>query len=182
MSNFFIYIAVTIGVAGLCNGGCPEVKLKENFSPDKYLGNWYEIQSQPSIFQTIKSCMSSSYKMVGDEIQVSSKGLDSSGSPATNTATLSIDPKNPAHMTTDFVPGISPPYDIVDTDYDTFSCIHSCVSIMGMKTEFVFIYSRNRTLNPESVKHCRSIFESYGIDTSGLVDVVQTNCHDHSDL
>lgn len=172
-----------LGSVTLVRASCPAIQLKKEFSTDKYMGVWYEIQSQPNIFQTIKSCLVSAYARVEDHIEVQSKGLDSSGTPTSTKSTLRVvDHLNAAHMVTDFVPGISPPFDIVDTDYETYSCAHSCVSIVGIKTEFVFIYSRNRTLDVSVVQHCRQIFEKYGIDTSELVDIAQNNCHDHQDL
>ncbi|XP_071518773.1 crustacyanin-A2 subunit-like isoform X2 [Panulirus ornatus] len=140
---------------------CPKLELKKDFSLDKYMGVWYEIQAQESIFQRVKSCLSSDYQREGEVIKVTSQGLDSSGKPAETRSTLRVvQPDNPAHMVTDFVMGIDPPFDIVDTDYVTFSCAHSCVSIMGIKTEFVFIYSRNRTLDTVNVEHCHKIFKA----------------------
>nr|XP_053634803.1 crustacyanin-A2 subunit-like [Cherax quadricarinatus] len=147
------------------------------------MGVWYEIQAEPSFFQSIKSCLSSSYKHHEGHIEVNSQGFDSAGSPVSTKFTLRIvDPENPAHMRSNFVLGVDPPFDVIDTDYQSFSCTHSCISIGGIKTEFVFIYSRNRTLNEDKIKHCHSIFESYGINVSTLVNTPQEDCHDHSDL
>ncbi|XP_069165995.1 crustacyanin-A1 subunit [Procambarus clarkii] len=162
---------------------CPILKLKQQFSIDKYMGVWYEIQAQPSIFQTIKSCLSSTYTWDGKDVQVYSEGLDSKGAPVLTKSTLKIvDPQNPAHMITNFVPGVQPPFDIVDTDYLTFSCAHSCLSVVGIKTEFVFVYARNRSLSQDIIQHCRAIFKSYDIDVSTLVSTPQDGCHEHTDL
>ncbi|KAK4316041.1 hypothetical protein Pmani_012748, partial [Petrolisthes manimaculis] len=90
-----------------------------------------------------------------------------------------VDPSNPAHMVTNFVPGVSPPFDVLDTDYINYSCAHSCLSIVGIKTEFVYVYGRNRTLAKKYVDHCRTLFQSFGLDISELVDSNQTNCQTH---
>ncbi|XP_042239148.1 apolipoprotein D-like [Homarus americanus] len=183
MTQFWTLLLLASVCVSFGATSCPNLRLMKNFSTDKYMGVWYEIQAQPNIFQSIKSCLASSYKRVKTEIHVLSEGLDSSGASTTTKSILKIvDPQNPAHMVTDFVPGVEPPFDIVDTDYKTFSCAHSCLSIVGIKTEFVFIYSRNRTLRSNSTQHCLSIFESYGIDLSSLVNTPQRNCHSRHDL
>nr|XP_045616430.1 crustacyanin-A2 subunit-like [Procambarus clarkii] len=165
---------------------CPILKLKQQFSIDKYMGVWYEIQAQPSIFQTIKSCLSSTYTWDGKDVQVYSEGLDSKGAPVLTKSTLKIvDPQNPAHMITNFVPGgivnhprVQPPFDIVDTDYLTFSCAHSCLSVVGIKTEFVFVYARNRSLSQDIIQHCRAIFKGALLLDIAVVVVSTTQLND----
>ncbi|KAK3870132.1 hypothetical protein Pcinc_024611 [Petrolisthes cinctipes] len=90
---------------------CPNLTLMTNFITDKYLGSWYEVQAQETVFQRIKSCQMGTYVMEGpDAIRVDATGFGSDGSPTSTTSVLKIvDASNPAHMVTDFVPGVSPP-------------------------------------------------------------------------
>nr|XP_027216267.1 apolipoprotein D-like [Penaeus vannamei] len=160
---------------------CPNLQLMKNFSVDKFLGVWYMVQAEDNIFQTLKSCLASTFTLLAEnKIEVNSKGLDSSGAPATTQSTMEVDPENPAHMVTDFVPRsippVKPPFDILDTDYANYACVHSCISVVGFKTEFIFVYARNRTLETKLVEHCRKLFESNGLSTTNLVDVPQSNC------
>ncbi|XP_047501014.1 apolipoprotein D-like [Penaeus chinensis] len=167
---------------GAEGASCPNLQLQQNFMVDEFLGVWYMVQAEDNIFQTLKSCLASTFTLLAEnKIQVDSKGLDSSGAPATTQSVMEADPQNPAHMVTDFVPGVKPPFDILDTDYTNYACVHSCISVVGFKTEFVFIYARNRTLESKLVEHCRKLFESNGITTTNLVDVPQSNC-EHSEL
>ncbi|XP_042885345.1 apolipoprotein D-like [Penaeus japonicus] len=178
-----VHTLLLLWAAGTRAASCPKLQLMQNFSTDEFLGVWYMSQAEDNIFQTLKSCLASTFTRIGEnKIQVDSEGLDSSGAPATTQSTMEIDPQNPAHMVTDFVPGVQPPFDIVDTDYTNYACVHSCISVVGFKTEFVFIYARNRTLDTKFVEHCRKLFESNGIDTAKLEDVPQKNCGERSEL
>ncbi|CAL4260126.1 unnamed protein product, partial [Meganyctiphanes norvegica] len=86
------------------DAACPRVTLMNNFQTDKFMGSWYEIQAQSSIFQSIKSCLKSDYTRNGDTVVVSSKGKNSDGETATKISRMTIS-SNPARMMTDFIAG-----------------------------------------------------------------------------
>jgi len=139
---------------------CPQVNVMQNFDVNQFMGVWYEIQAQPNEWQKIKSCLASQYIRQGDIINIQSKGLNSQGRPTTNQSKMKIT-NNPARMITDFVPGLSPPYEVLDTDYRTYACVHSCLTVGPVTNNFVFIYSRRRRLSQEKINYCKNLFARY---------------------
>ncbi|CAL4150676.1 unnamed protein product [Meganyctiphanes norvegica] len=160
----------------VADAACPRVQLMANFNTQKFLGVWYEIQAQPSEYQNIKACLKSNYARNGNTVVVSSQGLNSIGRPTTASSRMSVT-RNPARMMTNFIPGFSPPYEVLDTDYSSYACVHSCLSFGPITNDFVFVYSRKRTLSPAAVNHCKSLFSRYkGVNVSALKNTPQGNC------
>jgi len=164
------FLAVTTDAA------CPKIPLVKNFNVDKFMGVWYEIQAQPSIFQSIKKCFRSEYKRNGDTIVVSSKGLNNGNRPASSISRMTLT-STPAKMLTDFVSGFTVPYEVVDTDYTSYACVHSCLSFGPITNDFFFIYSRERTLSRKKVEHCKSLVRNYPqVRLSQLRSTPQNGC------
>lgn len=164
------FLAVSIDAA------CPNVPLVKNFNVDKFMGVWYEIQAQPSIFQSIKKCFRSEYKKNGDTVVVSSKGLNNDNRPATSISRMTIT-STPARMMTDFVSGFTVPYEVVDTDYTSYACVHSCLSFGPITNDYFFIYSRGRTLSKKKVEHCKNLVRAYPqVRLSELKSTPQAGC------
>jgi len=144
------------------------------------MGTWYEIQAQDSTFRTVISCGKSEYSLVNDTVQVATQGEDGSGSPQKDITKMSIS-ENPARMFTSirtFLMTVTPPYEVLDTDYESYSCVHSCLSfgIFGTN-DYLWIYSRSRTLEKSKVENCRTIFSKYrGTDISILKNTPQVGC------
>ncbi|CAL4127195.1 unnamed protein product, partial [Meganyctiphanes norvegica] len=169
------FFLVLLSLVKLIKGACPDVELAADFKTEQYLGVWYEIQGIPSMFQSIKSCFKSTYSLTEDgSIFVESKGLGSGGEPDSTSIKMSIS-ENPARMITDFLSKqINPPYEVLSTDYSSYACVHSCVSVGPITNDFVFIYSREKTLEQDKIDLCRDIFAKYeGTDINGLVSTPQ---------
>jgi len=163
--------------ATLSKKKCPDVKLYSNFDPNKFMGVWYEIQSVPSFFFELKSCTKSNYNRTSPEtVEIVSNGLDKGGLAATSSSKMTIT-NDTARMLTEFMEGITPPYQVLDTDYTSYACIHSCLAFGPIKNEFVWVYSRQRTLEEAKVTKCRNIFAQYeSVDIQNLINTPQEGC------
>ncbi|ROT83802.1 crustacyanin subunit C [Penaeus vannamei] len=70
------------------------------------------------------------------------------------------------------------PYVILDTDYENFSCIYSCVEFnYGYYADFAFIFSRSPSLSDQYLRRCEAAFKEIGVDVSRFAKTVQgSNC------
>jgi len=173
--NRLAVVALALLVAA-ADAVCPRVQLMPNFSTRKFMGVWYEIQAQPNEFQEVKACLKSDYRTNGEIVAVSTQGLNSRGQPVTKTSRMTIS-SNPARMITDFIPRLSPPFEVLSTDYTTYACVHSCLSVGPVTNDFVFILSRRRTLSQDIINGCRSLFGRYkGVNLAKLKNTPQSGC------
>ena len=63
---------------------------------------------------------------------------------------------------------------VIDTNY-TYSLVYGCRITLGRKTEYAWILSRTKTLDPAVVATLKSKLQSNGINTSLFTPVPQ-NC------
>ncbi|CAL4109326.1 unnamed protein product [Meganyctiphanes norvegica] len=158
-------------------GTCPNTNLVDNFDIDRFLGTWYEIKALNTVYQNIKSCHKSTFNRASNGVQIKAVGLDQHNKVITSLTNLTFT-DHPAKFNTDFVSkDIPAPIEILDTDYDTYACMHSCVSVASIIEDMVFIYARKRTVSQAVIDKCLSIFYQYPDMYPGdLTDTPHTGC------
>lgn len=69
------------------------------------------------------------------------------------------------------------PYWIVDTDYDNYSLVWSCLDLAGVvQADFAWILSRKPTLESATVEMLTNKLDSFGINTGSFRETSQENC------
>ncbi|XP_026760679.3 uncharacterized protein LOC113519703 [Galleria mellonella] len=147
-------------------GQCDEtIPVVTDFDPEAYAGKWYAIQSYPLEFQ-YGTCLSAlhtfdqatrSFEIYNTQVYLQRLN--------TMNATAVLDSNGTGKLNVSFpVPGyfypvdIVTPYWILDTDYDNYALVYSCVNY---NDEYMRVgywrLSRNRTLSPESVDAIENI-------------------------
>ena len=71
---------------------------------------------------------------------------------------------------------VSSDYWVLETDYNTYSLVYSCRSVLGNKSEFAWILSRRNTLSQDIVNNLRNKLTAYGIDVNQFLITDQSNC------
>lgn len=66
-------------------------------------------------------------------------------------------------------------YQVIDTDYSTYSLVYSCLQIFDFKDEFVWILSRQKTLNKRIIDNLKIKMTKLNIETKHLV-LIDQNC------
>ncbi|ROT83832.1 crustacyanin subunit A [Penaeus vannamei] len=79
-----------------------------------------------------------------------------------------------AHMLIDFPTVFAAPYEVIETDYDSYSCVYSCIEMSGYKAEFGFVFSRTPQTSGPANDKCASVFRKNGVDFSSFSDVAHT--------
>ena len=69
------------------------------------------------------------------------------------------------------------PYWIVDTDYETYSMIWSCLDLSGLvQADFAWILSRKNTLDEAVMNKLVAKLGSFGVNTDSFRETLQSNC------
>ncbi|XP_047478399.1 crustacyanin-A2 subunit-like [Penaeus chinensis] len=75
-----------------------------------------------------------------------------------------------AHMLIDFPSVFAAPYGVIDTDYDSYSCIDTD----KYKSEFGSVFSRTPQNAGSAIDRCASVFRRNGVDFSLFIIVPHT--------
>ncbi|XP_063613025.1 crustacyanin-A2 subunit-like [Penaeus indicus] len=159
-------------------GDCAKVVLKENFDPVKYAGLWFDIESVPNQYQHTKKCVTQNYTWTGEYMNVGTRGLTDEDEKVRQGAVMhvedyDVEKPDPAYMTVDASGVPAAPYQIIATDYRTYSCVYSCLEYFGFRAEFAWVFGRTPTLPPSTIARCHKKFTGMGVDPKKMFPIVQ---------
>lgn len=62
------------------------------------------------------------------------------------------------------------PYTILDTDYENYSCIYSCVDYnSNYHSDFAFIFTRSPTPSDNYLRKCQKAFNDINVELSRFI-------------
>ncbi|XP_006884345.1 PREDICTED: apolipoprotein D [Elephantulus edwardii] len=160
-------------------GKCPDPPVQENFDLNKYLGRWYEIEKIPTTFESGR-CIQANYTLKENgNIQVINQEIRDDGSLNQIEGEATVpDASEPAKLGVKFswLMPISP-YWVLDTDYENYSVVYSCVSFIQLfHFEYAWILARTPSLPPETVSNLKASLTSYDIAADKMTVTDQANC------
>ncbi|XP_068226336.1 crustacyanin-A2 subunit-like [Palaemon carinicauda] len=188
MVHFFILVLAIIGSVlsedtpdipeFLQKGNCAKVGIFPKFDLRRYSGRWYQTDIIEIPYQPYTRCINSFYDysepMYGFNVRTA--GFTPEGVHEKKEGKIYPTERFPAsHMLIDFPTVMGYPYEVIDTDYVTYSCVYSCVDWNAYKTEFAFVFSRTPENNGPATAKCKSVFTKRGIDFSTFVPVPHTD-------
>ncbi|XP_064082822.1 apolipoprotein D-like [Macrobrachium nipponense] len=157
--------ATIVGHADI--GVCPNITEKYDFDPVPYLGRWYETQRFSALFEDGQDCVNAIYEDMGDGyVKVHNMGRSASGE------LMEIIGK--AHLIAPGVLSVEFPghgagdYHVLDTDYETFSCVYSCGQVGPLRVEYAWLLTRNVIVDEALVERANQVFTKNGIDVSNF--------------
>ncbi|KAK4322316.1 hypothetical protein Pmani_006922 [Petrolisthes manimaculis] len=80
---------------------------------------------------------------------------------------------DPAHMTVTAAGVPAAPYQILETDYRTYSCVYSCLEYFGFRAEFAWVFGRTPTLSTNTRARCHQVLTQINVQSTKMVPVVQ---------
>lgn len=161
----------TFAVGGF--GGCPKVSVVQNFNITQYLGEWFEIVRTADMPFESGTCDTANYSLLPDgRVNVTNSELrDGKLSVAYGEAYCDDDGTGSCHVRfSRFSPYAG--YQVLATDYKTYSVVLSCSSIGLYHWSWGWVLSRTPTLEGNYT----GLLEKAGLKQSELLWTNQTNC------
>ncbi|XP_037800115.1 crustacyanin-C1 subunit-like [Penaeus monodon] len=155
-------------------GKCPSVDKTAFFDLQRFAGVWYETALTKNPYQLLHQCVRNEYSFDGHKITAKTTGINAEGRTATRHGQIAPMPLGEANLSIDYEGCFLAPFVIVDTDYENFACIHSCVDFSrGYFADFAFIFSRSPSMSDQHMRRCETAFRNIGLDTSRFTKTVQ---------
>ncbi|XP_027238707.2 crustacyanin-A2 subunit [Penaeus vannamei] len=158
-------------------GRCAKVANQDKFDLRRYSGRWYQTQIIDNAYQPYTRCIHSNYDYSDSDygFKVTTAGF------SPNNEYLRLQGKiyptkdfPAAHMLIDFPTVFAAPYEVIETDYDSYSCVYSCIDWNGYKSEFGFVFSRTPQTSGPANDKCASVFRKNGVDFALFNEVAHT--------
>ncbi|KAK7086098.1 hypothetical protein SK128_008426 [Halocaridina rubra] len=160
-------------------GSCPnvdETSLWREQKPKHSLfgGVWYQHSLTPNPFQPLEECVSMQFDFDGEGFAWKGFGYKAGGEAKDTEGELYPMPLGDPHLMISAEKLFPAPLVILDTDYDNYACLYSCMDFSSdYYTDFAFVYSRRPTLNDSYLKKCQSAFNKIGLQNSRLHKTLQ---------
>ncbi|CAL4146813.1 unnamed protein product [Meganyctiphanes norvegica] len=167
---------------------CPKFTPVEDFDIPQYLGRWYDIEHSKWNFGGEELlCTSPKYGLINaTTVSVENFSLLDSALglfPVKATGTASVT-DIPGSLLVDFPYGDSPSpltpdgygnYNVLKTDYVTYSCIYDCQPTEDQVYDGViaWVVSRTPQLADAARQECEDVFFSLGVDMSNFIHTYQ---------
>lgn len=176
-------ILLTLIAYSLCGwniGRCPKVEREQGtFEPEAYLGKWYEQIRDKSIAFSKGDCDVANYSLnpngiidvLNTELRKDGKRVQAKGEAeiVDNFRLALTFGDNPVSKL------IKGDYQILKTDYDSYSVVYSCLDFFVGRYEMVWILSRTPRMNVEKLDELVSYVNALGFTHDQLHITNQTN-------
>ncbi|XP_072330119.1 apolipoprotein D-like [Scyliorhinus torazame] len=168
---------------------CPKIPVQKNFTLSEFLGTWFEIESLNT--NLVKGdCIAHTFSQSADNwIHVNTTEKRDNGkrilyigklSPANvkEDAKLQILLSEGVYL--DFVPYQDQltfiPYDVLATDFRSYSLVYSCTQRYFTPTIYAWILSRGSQLDENTIKALEDILKANDINIDKMQQINQKDC------
>ncbi|XP_071551631.1 crustacyanin-A2 subunit-like [Panulirus ornatus] len=158
-------------------GKCASVANQDNFDLREYSGRWYITHMIENPYMPMDRCIHSNYgySSTDNGFKVTTAGFSTKNEYLSMDLDIYPTKEFPAaHMLLDAPSVFASPYEVIETDYDTYSCVYSCISTDNYKSEFGFVFSRFPKTEGLALQKCAEVFNKNGVDFSLFEPVSHT--------
>ncbi|XP_068226189.1 crustacyanin-C1 subunit-like [Palaemon carinicauda] len=183
-----VFVAAAAAVASVCadkipdfvvRGQCPvvdEVKLWKEQRPrhSEFGGVWFQYALTKNEYQPLEKCVHIQYYYDGKGYEVKTRGINYNGDKQERRGGIYPMPLGDPHFMVDFEGhSFAAPLVILDTDYENYACLYSCMDYSNYYSDFAFVFSRTPELEDKYLSKCQAAFRDIGVDTSRFEKTVQ---------
>jgi apolipoprotein D and lipocalin family protein len=160
--------------ARILKGSCPtDVAVVENFDLANYVGHWYEVARDKQFFFEQGDCSTATYTLQDDGTVLVDNADEEDGKVVNSIGKAKCSTDGSAHCYVQFhnfdhffTHGDSN-YQVLDTDYESFSVVYSCVDhpLGNSYNQLTWVLSREETLETEDLDRVNAALTSVGYGT-----------------
>merc|ERR1712226_771919 len=192
LTKAFLFVAATAVVTMSANipmkmrtvDTCPQFSPMGNFSLEKFLGKWHEIERYPNPMEVGCSCLVSDYEVTsqghkGSHITINMTYVQSEESKRTALKGLYLTDDTSAEFVFMplFDPRLQPNVFFLDTDYETYALQYQCQNLFPYgQIEFAFILSRTDSLPADVIAELKQKIADLGSDISQFEEPQHIGC------
>lgn len=187
------------------SGPCPSVQanftVMQDFDPERYYGKWYEQARYPVPYEFGQRCITATYTpFTAGPLGILDRVLDLEGvirvvnagvyngpfnrvNSINGWATIP-DPTEKAKLSVNFFTSLRDAQDadsnywVLDTDYDTYTTVHSCNHNEEENSHIMSNWILTRSHDPEEsiIDTALEVFNKFGINLDAFVDTMKNDC------
>nr|APA33912.1 seminal fluid protein [Nilaparvata lugens] len=168
-------------------GGCPDMSVVDNFEPNKYTGRWYEAERVFNPFEVGGSCITGDYTIEEDNfnhptgnllvVHSMTNWLGRKISKSADAFPLDRSSRKAKYLLKYKGSPFTGPYWILDTDYDTYSVVYSCTSVLGLLSfKYVWLLTRLPQAPKYTIDNMESVLKKNNLSSILLIKTYQKNC------
>ncbi|XP_023303348.2 apolipoprotein D-like [Lucilia cuprina] len=192
MNKSSLTLAILSALLGLSaaqvvfQGSCPEnVKVVSDFNVEKYLGKWYEYAKYPAYFEMEGKCVTALYSLSDDgNVTVKNTLINEKTNVLTDilgTASLVANGKLLVKFPVSPAITVSSNYWILDTDYDNYTVIYSCVPVTtNTHATIAWILTRQALPEPTIIEKAVSVLKENNVSLREMTITNQISCNEET--
>jgi apolipoprotein D and lipocalin family protein len=184
-----VLLIVGLSLAGgqvLMDGSCPPIPVMKNFSPEKFLGTWYEIERYYSDFQVNTKCSKIDFTYNPDgRIGILTSALhEKSGMPKVAYGLANFEHGDSARMTISLTPTPGSPapkefgFWVLETDYESYAVVYSCDEFCRGRqhSKSIWVLGRTAIIPQQVMNRLYDKIKILSLDPKRLMKVDQHQC------
>ncbi|KAK3856686.1 hypothetical protein Pcinc_037013 [Petrolisthes cinctipes] len=153
-------------------GQCPPVDTEglwrqQQPNHSKYAGVWYQHAITNNPYQPNVKCNRIQYDFDGHGFDAKTNGITAEGNLLRHNGKIYPNPLGVPVLSIDYEGMFASPYTVLDTDYENYSCIYSCIDYNhNYYSDFAFIFTRSPSLSDQHLRKCQKAFSDINVDIS----------------
>ncbi|XP_056645346.1 apolipoprotein D-like [Diorhabda sublineata] len=163
-------------------GSCPNVETVQHFDVARYLGKWFEMERYFAIFELGGKCVTAEYSLHDNgtvhvrnqQLQFYTEAqttIDGTARLASNTGEAKLLVTFPSLPV-----AFDAPYWVVETDYDSYSVVWSCVDLSILNFQNAWILTRERVPSTATMEKAYMALKKQNISRTYFLKTNQANC------